>query len=194
MINLLPTKLKEMYRFGRRNRHLTHWIIALAIGIVGAALITGVGYIYLNQTADNYKRQIQTSNEQLAAQNLTGVQNEVKDISNNLTLALEVLSKQVLFSELLEQLATLMPASTNLTGLSISQTEGAIDIAAEATTYEAAAQIQVNLTDPDNRLFSSADIITIGCSGEGAYPCSVQLRALFADNSSYLFTSDTGAN
>lgn len=195
MINLLPPKFKETYRAGRSNRHLTHWISAFVIGIVGAALLTGVGYIYLNQTADNYQRQIETSNEQLTTQNLSGVQNEVKEISNNLTLALEVLSKQVLFSELLRQLTTLMPADTNLTGLSISQTQGAIDITAEATNYKSAAQIQVNLTDPENKLFSSADIVSIGCNGDGTYPCSVQLRALFDDNGSYLFTSDTaGAN
>ncbi len=192
MINLLPNTLKTSYRYARQNRHLVHWITVFAVGILGAAIITGVGYVYLNQTANNYKQQIATSREQLAAQDLTGVQNQVKTMSNNLTLALEVLSKQVLFSELLQQLTTLMPTNTNLTGLSISQTEGAIDISAEATDYASAAQIQVNLTDSENKLFSSADIVGISCAGENAYPCSVQLRALFSDNSSYIFTNNAG--
>lgn len=190
MINLLPPDIKQAYRYGRINRHLVHWMLVFAAGIVGAGIITTFGYLYLNQTANSYKNQIETSNQQLAAQNLTAVQNQVKDISNNLNLVVQVLSKQVLFSELLQQLTTLMPADTNLTGLSISQTQGAIDITAAAKNYSSAAQIQVNLTDPNNQLFSKADIVSINCSGVTSYPCSIELRALFSANSSYMFINN----
>lgn len=126
----------------------------------------------------------------MVAQNLTGVQGQVHEISNNLNLVVQVLSKEVLFSELLQQLTTLMPASTNLTSLSISQTQGAIDITAAAKDYASAAQIQVNLTDANNRLFSKADIVSISCSGTGSYPCSIELRALFSADSSYMFINN----
>ncbi len=158
-----------------------------SIGIAGAGIITAFGYLYLNQTANSYKSQIATSNQQLAAQDLTGVQSQVKDISNNLNLVVQVLSKQVLFSELLQQLTTLMPADTNLTGLSISQAQGGVDITAAAKNYSAATQIQVNLTSPNNQLFSKADIVSISCSGVTSYPCSIELRALFSANNSYMF-------
>lgn len=190
MINLLPPAIKEAYKSARLNRHLMNWVIALALGIVGALVITAFGYIYLAQTTSNYKAQIETSNQQLAAQNLSSVQGEVKDISNNLKLAVEVLSQQILFSELLQQLATLMPANTSLSGLSISQTQGAIDITAAAKNYDAAAQIQVNLTDKDNQLFSKADIISITCSGTSKYPCTIQLRALFSSDNPYMFINN----
>lgn len=194
MINLLPPELKQAYRYGRVNRHLIHWIFVFAIGIVGAAVITAFGYLYLNQTANSYKNQIAASNQQLASQNLSTVQNQVKEISNNLNLVVQVLSKQVLFSELLQQLTKLMPPDTNLTGLSISQAQGAIDITAAAKNYSAATQIQVNLTSPNNQLFSKADIVSISCAGTNAYPCSVTLRALFSPNSSYMFINNKVSN
>ncbi len=194
MINLLPPKLKQAYRYGRVNRHLIHWIFVFAAGIAGAAIITAFGYLYLNQTANSYKSQIAASNQQLASQNLNSVQSQVKEISNNLNLVVQVLSKQVLFSELLQQLTKLMPADTNLTGLSISQAQGAIDITANAKNYSAATQIQVNLTSPDNQLFSKADIVSISCSGNTAYPCSIALRALFSPNSSYMFINNKASN
>lgn len=190
MINLLPPDIKEAYKSARLNRHLMNWVTALGLGIVGAIIITAFGYIYLVQTTNNYKAQIDTSNQQLAAQNLSSVQGQVKEISNNLKLAVDVLSKQILFSELLQQLATLMPASTNLTSLSISQTQGAIDITAAAKSYDAATQVQINLTDKNNQLFSKADIVSISCSGVTKYPCTIQLRALFSQNNPYMFINN----
>ncbi len=189
MINLLPPDLKQAYRAARVNRHLVRWILVCVTGILGAAVITAFGYLYMNQTANNYRTQIETSRQQLAAQDLDKVQQEVKEISSNLNLVVEVLSKQIIFSGLLQKLGALMPAETNLTGLSISQTEGAIDISAEAKNYSSATQIQVNLSDPDNKLFSKADILSINCGGTNSYPCTIQLRALFASDNPYIVTS-----
>lgn len=190
MINILPTELKQAYRIGRINRHLAHWIVVCLIGICGAAAITSAGYLYLDHTSTIYRNQIDSANAQLSDQDMTGVQNQVKEISNNLKLAVEVLSQQVLFSDLLDRLTKLMPANTNLTGLSILQTQGGIDISAAAKTYSDASQMQVNLTDPTNKLFSTADIVSITCSGTGDYPCTITLRALFSPQSPSIFTNN----
>lgn len=192
MINLLPPQLKQNYRSGRLNRHLSHWIIACAIGIVGALCITVFGYLYLDQTTKNYTNQTANLRTQLTAQNLKGVQEEVKEISNNLDLVVDVLSKQILFSELLSQLTKLLPSNTRLSGLSISQGQDGIDISASAANYQAATQLHTNIADTSNKLFSKADIISISCADTTAsHPCTVTIRALFAPNSSYMFTTNT---
>lgn len=192
MINLLPPALKETYRAGRLNRHLVHWIVVCLLGIAGAACITLFGYFYLDQSTKNYTKQTAGLQQQLNEQNLAKVQKEVKDISNNLNLVVEVLSKQILFSELLSQLTKLLPNNTRLSGLSISQSQGAIDISANAASYAAATQLHVNLSDSNNKLFSKADIVSINCSANtSGYPCSVTIRALFAPNSSYMFSTNT---
>jgi Tfp pilus assembly protein PilN len=110
-----------------------------------------------------------------------------------------VLSKQVLFSELLVQLGSITPPNVVLTNLSISQTASAIDVTARATDYNSAAQLQANLADPDNKIFSSADIVDISCSSasaEGlaaAYPCTGTVKALFVKDNPFLFINTNKA-
>jgi Tfp pilus assembly protein PilN len=195
MINLLPPETKQAYHYARRNRTLIHWVTAFALTLVGGALLAGGGYMYLNQSINNTTQQIADSNQQLAKQNLGAVQKQVTTISNNLKLAVQVLSKEILFSKLLKQLASVTPNDAILTNLSITQTQGGVDITAETTNYQAATQLQLNLADPSNKIFSKADIVSITCanaSGAAAskYPCSVAIRALFATDNPFLFTND----
>jgi len=42
MINLLPPEVKETYRYGRRNRALTHWLVSIVLCLAGAVALTGV--------------------------------------------------------------------------------------------------------------------------------------------------------
>lgn len=192
MINLLPPAVKESYRYARHNHHLYRWVIALGLGILGAVAITAFGYLYLHQTAKTYEKQVAASEASLKEQNLTKIQAEVKDMSNNLQLASQVLSKQVLFSELLKQLNTILPRDTVLTNLTISQMQNGLDITAQSKTYEAGTQLQVNLADEKNKIFSKADIVSISCPESPAnpnYPCSVSIRAQFAKDNPFLLSS-----
>lgn len=196
MINLLPPDLKETYRYGRRNRTLARWLTIIILCLIGAIGLTGGGYIYLEHSVNSVNQQIATSNKQLQALNQSSIEKQVTGISNNLKLATQVLSKEVLFSELLKRLGAVTPSNTILTGLSISQTQSSVDISAETTNYTAATQLQVNLADPNNQIFSHADIQTITCntgaSNNSAYPCTVDIRALFATNNPFLFINSRG--
>ena len=101
--------------------------------------------------------------------------------------------KVVLFSKLLVQLGSATPPNVVLTGLSISQTAGAIDITARAKNYDGAAHLQANLADPGNKIFSKADIVTINCSATATggisvvYPCVITIKALFSSDNPFLF-------
>lgn len=198
MINLLPPNTKESYRYARRNRILLHWISTIAVCLVIAGGLVGGGYLYLRGQVDNNQRIVDSANKDLQSQNLAGTQKQVSTISSNLKLAVQVLSKEILFSDLLKQLASVMPDDTVLTNLAIAQTQGGVDITAQTTNYDAATQLQVNLADPKNQIFSKADLVSINCvsgnsgdSGGNAlnskYPCTVSLRALFATNNPFLF-------
>ncbi|HEY4160515.1 MAG TPA: hypothetical protein VGM08_00455 [Candidatus Saccharimonadales bacterium] len=194
MINLLPTELKETYRYGRRNRALTHWMIIIVLCTAGGAALTAGGYLYLNNSINSTHKQVADSQQQLRSLNQAGVQKQVTTISNNLKLATQVLSKEILFSKLLKQLAAVTPNNAILTGLTITQTQGGVELTAETTDYTVATQLQVNLADPKNQIFSQADIDNITCSaGTSAnsnYPCTVTIRALFNTNNPFLFTND----
>lgn len=191
MINLLPPELKADYRYARYNHRLVHWLFAFLLAIVGVAIITGSGLFIMNDSIDSYKTRIASAQSQLASQNITGVQKQVTDISNNLKLMVKVLSKEILFSKLLTRLGQVTPPGVILTNLSISQTESAIDITAQTANYNAATQLQVNLADPSNQIFSKADIESITCGGgtqvNSTYPCTATIRAQFTGNNPFLF-------
>lgn len=199
MINLLPPDIKQDYHYARRNTRLVGWVFAMALAFAGLAFISVGGIWYLNQTANDYTKQIGVLEDDLRRQNQAEVEKEVKDISNSLQLAVQVLSKEVLFSKLLRQLAVVTPNDATLSSLNISQIQGGIDISASTADYKAATQLQVNLADPTNRIFSKADIVNINCvtpsassaaTAQSKYPCTVTIRALFANNNPFLFINN----
>lgn len=199
MINLLPTELKDAYRYAHHNTVLLRWVTALAIGLAGLFALSTAGLIYMQQTTRTYAAQAASAQTSLQQQDLTATQNQVKAISGNLQLAVQVLSKEVLFSKLLTRLAAVMPNNAVLTDLTIVQAQSAVNITADTTDYNAATQLQVNLADPNNQIFSRADIVSIVCSSSAApgsleakYPCTVNIRALFAANNPFLFVNSRG--
>lgn len=193
MINLLPPDLKLEYRYARRNIILRRWITLVGCGLLGLALISAGGVWYLHQTAQTYVVQAAAAEDALTGQKQEEIEKQVQDISNNVKLSVKVLSQEVLFSQLFKQLAVITPSNATLSNLSITQLTGAVDITAKTTDYTAATQMQVNLADPANKIFSKADIISISCAAgpsAGRYPCTVLLRAQFATNNPFLFIND----
>lgn len=191
MINLLPPDVKSGYRYARGNVNLRRWVVMCVVALVGLGGLATYGLLSLHQSTVHYSDQITATETAFQKEKFADTQKQVKDISNSFKLVVKVLSQEVLFSQLLKQIAASMPAKANLTGLNISQTKGAIDIVAVAPDYKTATQVQVNLADPANKIFSKADIISINCGGSAAqdpnFPCSINLRALFASNNPFLF-------
>lgn len=196
MINLLPPQTKDAYRYARRNRHLMHWVFALLTGIFGAVLLTGLGYYHLDRTTKEYRRQVQADQAALQKQSIAKTQKEVQDMTSNLNLAVNVLSKQVLFSEMLKRLGTITPNNAALKTLSISPEQNTIDIVAQATSYDAATQVQVNYSSAENRIFDKADVLNVSCRSDTSpaavqspYPCLINIRALLTKDSPFYFIS-----
>lgn len=196
MINLLPPQLKQNYRYARRNSALIRLMGMIGLGLAGLAVIVVAGLVFLQQSANTYATQAATTEQSLKDQKQEDIEKQVKDISGSLKLAVQVLSKEVLFSKLLKQLAVITPSNATLSGISINQLEGGVDITAKTTDYGAATQLQINLADPANKIFAKADIINITCTaptGAAApsrYPCTVTMRALFAKDNPFLFINN----
>ncbi len=199
MINLLPSDLKQEYLYGRRNSSLRRWATAMLLGLVGACLVTFSGLFYMQRSIDTYANQVAAAEESLKEKKLSETKKEADEITKNLKLAIDVLSKEILFSELLKQIGTVTPANTTLTDLSISEVSGAIELTASAVDYTSATQLQVNLEDPANRIFSKADIQGITCTANvttgvsSDYPCTMRIRALFASDNPFLFINQKAA-
>lgn len=194
MINLLVPEAKKALKFARHNTALVRWIVIFGIVLAGTGVIIIAGSLYLETTINRYTKQIAASRAQLQAQDYEQVQKDAKAASDSLNLMVSVLSREVLFSELLTAMARAVPANVALTDLSIAQTQGGIDITAQATSFNAATQLQINLQDPANKIFQKADIVDLNCAAEtnNRYPCTVNIRALFADNNPFLFINNKG--
>jgi Tfp pilus assembly protein PilN len=198
MINLLPPELKQDYRYARYNRHLLHWVFAFFFAIIGIAIITGSGLVLMSHSIHDYKTRISSAQTELASQDLTSAQNQVTTISNNLKLMVQVLSREILFSRLLTQLGNITPSNVELTNLSITQAQSAIDITAQTTNYDAATQLQANLASASNKIFSKADLVSITCASgtvqvaNPQYPCTADIRAAFTNSNPFLYINANG--
>ena len=195
MINLLPPELKQSYHYAHRNVSLVRWVAAFGLSFIGLAVISTAGILYMQRSTQTYVTQVNQEQSLLDRQNLGSTQTQVQNISNSLRLAVQVLSQEVLFSKLLEQLAAVTPSNAILTDLDLNQAQSGVSITALTTNYSAATQLQVNLADPTNKIFSGADIVSINClspseaSGDATtqqYPCTVVLQAQFATNNPFL--------
>jgi Tfp pilus assembly protein PilN len=190
MLNLLPPKLSEQYAYARRNTRLRHWIIVGLLSLVGMAAITSFGLFVLQGSINNYNHQLTSSRGPQTEVQLKSLQKQSADITNSVRLVVSVLSQEVLFSQLLKQVATVTPAKAKLTQLGIANIKGGVDITASASDYQTATQLQVNLQAAGNKIFSKADIQSISCgttTDDPTYPCSVVIRALFTKDNPYLF-------
>lgn len=196
MINLLPTDIREDTYYARRNALLFRWIVACGGALLGIGLLVVGGQIYLSQSGVNYSKRVEASKQRLEAQKVGETQKRVEEISNDTKLALQVLSREILFSKLLRQLGYVLPADTTLQQFQIDKLQGGLTLRAGAKNITAATQLQVNLQDPNNKIFDKADIDNITCTtadAKNAYPCTIQIRALFAKNSPYFYISPTSA-
>ncbi len=182
MINLLPPNLASGIKFGRRNAYLRKWLIGLVLAIFGLIAILATGWLYLDNQASSLGQQSEAIRSELEAQNLTKVQAEADQISSQIKLINQVLVREVKFSELIQEIGTVMPPGAILSGLNLEKNiSGGVDLTANTRDYEAAARVAANLSDPANKLFSSVDIVTVNCTtSDNACKCNAEFRALFA--------------
>lgn len=195
MINLLPPEVSSSYNYARRNVGLRRWVIMFVVALIGLGGIATYGLLTIQQSKTHYQKEISLSEDLLKKEHYAETQKQVQDITSNFKLVVQVLGKEVLFSDLIKQIGATIPAKANLTGLTIAQTQGAIDITAVAPDYKTATQVQVNVADPGSKLFSKADIVDITCKPDATdptHPCVVTIRALFANNNPYLFINSKG--
>ncbi len=195
-INLLPPAQKQDLLFARRNTKLLHWLFVL-IGVIGGfGLLVILGQLYIGRSVSLYTGEVAKAQDILKVQKLDDTQKRVEEISTQIKLVVQVLGREVLFSKLVRQIGAAMPNNSVLTSLSITKTQGGLDLQAAALDQQTATQIQINLQDPANKLFDKVDINSIQCSDADAtaiYPCRVSLRALFAKNNPFLFIPAAGA-
>lgn len=190
MINLLPPETAAAIRYGRQSQKISIWLLGVCAAIAGLVIILAVGWFYLNQESKRLQNNIESTNQQLKAQNLSKVQADAKEITGDIKVINQVLASEIRFSDLIQAIGNVMPSGSVLGSMSLNKVNGAIDLTASARDYATAAQVAVNLSDPKNNIFSKVDIVNISCtSAEQTYKCTANYRALFSSSVKTKFLS-----
>jgi len=173
-----------------------HWTFGSLAIIAAMAATVVVGGLYIENVKGNLNSSITDTKKTISAQKLDKVKKDAEDLSDGVKLIVKVLSKEVRFSKLLQQLGNLMPSGATLGSLELSnKVNGALDLTASAVDYQSATQVQINLEDPKNNLFDKVDTLTVSCadgaqSSDGVkskYKCQITIRALFKQEAAVTF-------
>jgi Tfp pilus assembly protein PilN len=190
MINLLPPNYSQQIKYGRVNAVLVRWLVVTLLAIGGLLIIIFSGWLYINSQSKNLQRNIDDSKKQLQAQHLEQVQKQAAEITGDIKVINQVLSREIRFSDLMQEVGKTLPPGTVLGALTLNKVTGALDLSANAKDYSSAAQIAVNLNDPKNGLFDKVDIININCGTDTiAYKCNATFKALFNKSAQNRFLS-----
>lgn len=181
MINLLPPEYADKIRYSRKNSMLVQTLVWVGLANLGLVLILIAGSLYISRQSGHIQAQIQASEKQLKAQNLDEVERQSQQITNNIKTINQVLSKEVLFSEVIQEVGKIIPSGSVLSSISLTQVSGSIDLMINSRDQNSAVQAAANLNDPKNNLFEKVDVINVSCSGSNpSYPCSSTFKALFS--------------
>lgn len=192
MINLLPTDKKDIIRYAKRNRLLLNWIVIVSLCFIGLYAIIGIGYIYLNSTTIALQKEVAQQAEELESPAVKSAKEELQSIQANTQLAVDVLTRQILFSELITDLSAILPEQVVLNNLALSNDASALDLTFNTATLSAGSQTLANLRDPNNGVFVDADLNSLTCSDEPSpYPCTASIKALLADTAQFRLKLDT---
>jgi len=190
MINLLPPQHAAAIRYGRQNTILLAWLAGAVAAIIILVLIITGGWFYINQQSKDLKHNLDSTNQQLAAQNLSKAEADAKELTGDINVIDKVLSQEIHYSDLIQAIGSYMPPGAGLSSLTLNdKVSGGLDLSANAQNYASAAQVAVNLSDPKDNLFSKVDIVSINCGNNAnkAFPCSTELRVLFSKSAQTRF-------
>lgn len=204
MINLMPPERKKTINYSRLNERLLKWTVGCLIIVAAMAAVVVVGSVYIDQTKSNLTKSIDSTKKTITDQKLDEIGADAETLSSGIKLVVQVLSKEVQFSKLLQEIGRLMPSGATLGNIQLSNSvSGAVDLTANAVDYQSATQVQLNLQDPNNNLFDKVDTQTVSCSDttessssgvDSKYRCQIVIRALFKSDASVTFLTGKGGS
>lgn len=196
----MPPNAKSDIVYSRRNLRLLHWTLGSILITVAMGATVVLGGFYIDNAKSSLTNSIEQTKDTISTQKLDKVQTQAEELSGGVKLIVQVLSKEVRFSKLLQQIGTLMPAGATLGNIQLSnKINGAIDLTANAVDSETATQVQINLQDPKNKLFEKVDTLSVTCSdvptsattnSTNRYKCQIIMRALFKKDAAITFLAN----
>jgi Tfp pilus assembly protein PilN len=188
MINLLPPENRQEIIYGRKNKALVGWIIAMLLVLVGVIAITVVGQFYIKSNVNNLNKTIQTTQQRIKDQNLESRQAEISQFANNLNTVNSLLADQLLFSKIITNLGEILPSGVTVQNIDFTSTDSTLKLQLIGSDEKAVTQGFVNISSAPNSLITAADLENVDCSGQGG--CVATVTALLNKDSELYFLND----
>lgn len=177
MINLLPEVIREERKFGRKNRILLGYSVAI---IITAFLVAGImiGSIqFVGQDVKAIEQDIAVNEQEVAS--LEQEISDLKQVADRLELANTLYEQNIIFSELIPQIGSVLPRGTVINGLSLTGgNTDPLSLNVNLTSADLVPTLQKNLVESE--LFEAADIGSIAPFGsDGPYSFTATVDVSF---------------
>lgn len=193
MINLMPSTIKTERSYGRSNVILMRWTFQISVAFVILTIVLLSGYSFMVSAQKSVNANKSKVEESIKSEKLDTTEKEYDAFSSNVQTVTQILSKQVLYSSLLQQIGSVTPLGATLSSISISSTSNALDLNFNISSADVAPILQLNLQDEKNQLFQKADIIQVNCQqSNGVDKCTAQLKAEYRKDAKFLFINTIG--
>lgn len=195
MINLLPYDYKEQIQYGRKNKLLVKWSLALGIAMLVIVAVSAAGTLYMYKTTKDYEKTVSQNTASLKEKKLEQDYKAMEQLSKDFKTVVDIASQQLLYSKMLKAIAPLLPADTELNGLEITQGKQGVEIKINGQDQATLTQAFINISDKNNGIFEKADFNNVSCKEISAgekYPCSANIKGLFSKNSDFYFINSGG--
>lgn len=176
MINLLPKEAKKQLHAAHTNVALIRYLVLLSAGIVFLALACAVSYFILvsiNNTNEEAKENQQSTNT-----SYNTAKAQFDQMTASMQAAKGIMDKQVLFSNVITELAAALPVGVIVDNLAVNaeSISTPITIKAHAVSENNITTLRSNLMK--SPLFSNSDVQTT-TSGQvtTGYPIAITITA-----------------
>jgi Tfp pilus assembly protein PilN len=173
MINLLPPEEKRQLRAARTNTLLARYNIVLLGAIAFLGLAIGIVYLYLSTTKAAADQVVQENATQTGQ--YSSVQNEAQQFRSNLSIAKQILDREIPYTTVLLNIAQTMPEGVVLESLVLDSTTFGTEttLSASARDYDRALAFKDALQN--SPYFADAHFQSVNDTGSGDHPLSVSL-------------------
>lgn len=188
MINLLPPEQKQEIIYGRKNRSLVTWIIALVIVLLGIVLITVFGQFYIKSNVNSLNNKKESTVKRIDDQDLEKRQAETTAFANNLNTVTSLLEDQLLFSKIITSLGGVLPNKVTVLNIDFQASDNTLKLQLVGADEQAVTQGFINLSSAESSLFTSADLENVDCSSGDS--CVASVTVLLNKDSEFYFLND----
>lgn len=182
MINLLPADAKKQLRAARNNAVLRRYYVLVLLSACLLGAIFALGFkVTLDQEA-SYQAIKQQSEAESAK--YSEVRKSAEDFNKNLEAAKTILASDVRFSQLITDIAGVIPSGVILSNLSLNSQSSAnapLTINGRAKTYDDAVKLKNSLEE--SPIFENVSLLSASAgsgSADSEYPVGVSISARFS--------------